>query len=617
MKTSTVKIVIAALAFVAVILVTNWAVQRYRKPGQLDLISAQAMDMSQMRPPVGMSLVSLSSVRRGSLDSTVTYTGTVVPYNEQDISPRIVGTLVSLAAYPGDTVHAGQVVAQLDTTQVGPQANEAAAQARQAEIGAHVADLTSRLKRRAEYNQASDQVDAAQQSVLDAQAEAQADSDAVGEAESGVRSAAANAVYWKTEIAREKQLADAGAVSQQDYQNETAQAVAAASAVTQAQSKVGQARATARSAQAKVKVARRQVAAAEAGVGIAQADTAVAQEESLQAAAGAAAAQASAQAAFQQQGYARIISPFTGVVTSRPVSPGTLVQPGMVVLKVAELDRVRIQANVAVEDMNGIRIGSPVQVAIQGDASQGTVYAHVTSVFPSANGQSRTAIVEAIVPNPQHKLLPGAFVTMTITKDIVSDTLLVPAGAVISEAGQSYLWVASGGAGTAAGPTYECVICHIHYTAAQAKRFHYRDPMEGGKLVPLASSASNAAPSITTVHRVAIQVGASDGVNTEVTSSSLSAGDRVVVHGQAGLSDGASVDAVTWGVGGPKTLPTAAESMGNESVYRCEKCGMTFSAADAKRDHYIDPMDGGRLVAVKPRRPSVTPSSGGMSGMKM
>lgn len=29
-------------------------------------------------------------------------------------------------------------------------------------------------------------------------------------------------------------------------------------------------------------------------------------------------------------------------------------------------------------------------------------------------------------------------------------------------------------------------------------------------------------------------------------------------------------------------------------------CGMTYSAADAKKDHYICPMDHSKLVAVKP-----------------
>ena len=115
-------------AIAAVLLGTGWAVKRYQKPGQLDVITAQAMDMSQMRPPTGAAPVALATVRYGSLAETVTYTGSIIPYNEQDISPRITGTLVSLPVYPGDFVRAGQIVAQLDTSQAGPQAAQAEAE---------------------------------------------------------------------------------------------------------------------------------------------------------------------------------------------------------------------------------------------------------------------------------------------------------------------------------------------------------------------------------------------------------------------------------------------------------------------------------------------------------
>jgi hypothetical protein len=35
------------------------------------------------------------------------------------------------------------------------------------------------------------------------------------------------------------------------------------------------------------------------------------------------------------------------------------------------------------------------------------------------------------------------------------------------------------------------------------------------------------------------------------------------------------------------------------TLYKCSKCGMTYSATAAKKDHYKDPMDGGTLVPVK------------------
>ncbi len=609
MKTSFLKNLIALAAIILVFVGTTWAVRRFHRPGQLDVISAQAMDMSQMRPPTGAAPVALASVRQGSLADTVTYTGSVLAYNEQDISPRITGKLVSLPVYPGGTVQAGQVVAQLDTAEVGAKADQAVQEARQAQLGAQVAHLTHHLHHQAALDQATAQAEAAQQGVSDAQAEAQADQDAIADMQAGVQSAQASANYWKTEIVREKGLADAGAVSQQEYQNEMAQAQAANAAVSQAQAKVSQARATAQSARAKVQVARRQVTAAQAGVRMAQADIAVAQGQAAQAEAGASAAQATARVAVVEQGYSRITSPFGGVVTARPVAPGTLVQPGMTLLRIAEIDRVRVQAHVAAGDLVGIHPGTPVLVTLQGSDVR-PLEARVTSVFPAASDETRTAIVEAVVPNPGHRLLPGAFVTMQITSGTVSDKLLVPASAILSEGGNSTVWTAAGGAAPSAGQVYECVICHIHYTAAQAKKFHYEDPMEGGKLVPLKNAPSAAPTTRLTVHQVSVQVGASDGTWTEVSSSALSEGARVVTQGQAGLTEGVLVVSAAWGTDGPKSLPTAAEANAGQTLYKCQKCGMTFSEEDAKKHNFIDPMDGGRLVPVKPAR-------GDMAGMKM
>jgi len=608
------------LAAMAVVVVgTGWTVQHYHRPGQLDVLTAQSMDMSQMRPPTGAAPVALAAVRLGSLANTVTYTGTIAAYNEQDVSPRITGTLVALPVYPGDTVAAGQVVAQLDTAEVGAKTDQARQEARQAHLGAQVAQTTHALKTSAALEQASAQREAAGQGVTEARAAAVAAQEAIAEAQAAVQSAQANADYWKTEIVREKQLVDAGAVSKQEYQSELAQTQAAQAVLAQAKAKVSQARAMSASARAKIQTETRQVAAAQAGVQMAQADSAVAEQQAAQAQAGASAADAATRTAAVQQGYSRIAAPFAGIVTARPIAPGTLVQPGTVLLKIAEIDRVRVQANVAVTDMAGIHVGSPVKVTVQGDNK--SLAAKITSVFPSASDQTRTAVVEAVVPNPGSRLLPGAFVTMQITHGSAADKTLVPASAVVTRGGASFVWTASGGAAPAqAGAAlYRCDKCGMTYSAADAKKHNYIDPMDGGKLTPVKSAAATSGSAMT-AHQVAVQVGASDGKWTEVTADALSAGLQVVTRGQAGLTDGVPVAATTWGANGPKTLPTATTAQAGATLYRCEKCGMTYSAADAKKHNYIDPMDGGKLVPVPPAAaPSSSSgnSSGSMPGMKM
>ncbi len=52
------------------------------------------------------------------------------------------------------------------------------------------------------------------------------------------------------------------------------------------------------------------------------------------------------------------------------------------------------------------------------------------------------------------------------------------------------------------------------------------------------------------------------------------------------------------------------------TTYQCQKCHMKVSAVTAKKDHYKDPMDGGKLI---PMKHSPAKGSGGssMPGMKM
>ena len=585
---------VTLLLIIAVSGGTIWAVRRFHRPGQLDVVTAQAMDMSAMRPPTGAAPVALASVRRGSLGGSVTYTGSVQPYNEQDISPRIVGTVVSLLVYPGDHVRAGQVVAQLDSAEVGAKADQAAAQARQAELSARIAHLTQHLHHPAALDQAAAQEGAAEQGVVTAQADTQAAQDAVADVQAGVQSAQANADYWKTEIVREKQLADAGAASRQEYQSELSQAQAADAALAQAKSKVHQAKAMVGAAYAKVAQAQREVTAARAGTRMAEADLVVAAGQADKEAAGADAAQAAAREATIVRGYAQITSPANGVVTERPVAPGMLVQPGTVILKVAELDRVRVQAHVATSDLAGVGPGTPIEIILQGGAIK-SLAARVTSVFPAASDQTRTAVVEAVIPNLGGRLMPGAFVTVRIAKHGVSDRILVPAEAIMSEGGGSYVWVASGGA--SAPISYQCEKCHMIYSASDAKRNNYHDPMDGGRLLPISSPSSSVRG--LTAHRLPVQAGATDGTWTEIVSGDIPAGDQVVTHGQAGLTESAALVATAWGADGPQSLPTAVSAAHGKTLYRCEKCGMTYSEADARHNKFIDPMDGGRLVPVK------------------
>lgn len=56
---------------------------------------------------------------------------------------------------------------------------------------------------------------------------------------------------------------------------------------------------------------------------------------------------------------------------------------------------------------------------------------------------------------------------------------------------------------------------------------------------------------------------------------------------------------------------TRGKMSASAMMYQCQKCHMKMSAATAKKDHFKDPMDGGKLVPMK------AAAKGSMGGMKM
>ncbi|MBI5471435.1 MAG: efflux RND transporter periplasmic adaptor subunit [Ignavibacteriae bacterium] len=77
----------------------------------------------------------------------------------------------------------------------------------------------------------------------------------------------------------------------------------------------------------------------------------------------------------------RISTPISGVVTSRPVDIGTMVQPGMVVANVVDISKLKVKLNVPEQDVFKLKAGDPVQVT--------------TDVYPGATFAGTVATISA------------------------------------------------------------------------------------------------------------------------------------------------------------------------------------------------------------------------------
>jgi multidrug efflux pump subunit AcrA (membrane-fusion protein) len=443
-------------------------VWKMRRPGQMSVVEALAMEMEAMKPPEGVLPVATEIVKPRPFEVAVTYTGTVVPLNEELVIARVTGRLTWMPYYAGDRIRKGQLVAKLDNAggeyaareaeaaygalaalherhMAEAEKEQARAQKRQAEAMLEAAKAMLReaermvAEKQAMRDEALSMVQSAESEVLgaerslqlaqaqkretermvtaleselqtvreqinEADAELERARQEVDAAKQELAMAKADLNYWQAEIERAKTLYEQKAISKDELQREqaqfeTAQAkLAQAKAMAQvAQAKVRQAEAAIQAAQAKLTQVNAEIAKTQAMVQEAEAGIHRGERHVLHAEAVRAQSQAALTVARIVRGYTEIRSLTDGYVVERLVAPGTLVTAGTPILRIAQLDIVRVQAFVSEKDLAGIRLGTPITVRSLKDGKEWS--AKVTTIFPSADPTTRTGLVEALVPN--------------------------------------------------------------------------------------------------------------------------------------------------------------------------------------------------------------------------
>jgi RND family efflux transporter MFP subunit len=372
------------------------------------------MDMAAMASVQGEAPipVTLATVRSSRGESASFAPGTIAPYLTQDIVTRTAGILRDFNSYAGDRVRAGQVIATLEAPDLQSQAQAAVADAAAQADTARAAEIEA-------HHHAPNGVVIANAETASAERDlAAARSDSAAKAE--------QLRYWQVEVQREKTLLDEGAVSQQEYEDERAQAAAAQAADDGAAQRIG-------SLQQQLVASRTKAMDAVASVSQMQAQAASAAEQ-------AARAQANAVTQTTVAGYTTVTSPSDGTVVKRLIDPGVYVAIGTTIARVAVIDRLRVQANVAQSDLAGIAVGTPIDATL----SDGTVVrGRVSSVAPVADVTSHAAPVEAIVQNPRTDFVPGGFVRVTlhVRAAAASAGVQVPSSAIVGSGSDAAVWI--------------------------------------------------------------------------------------------------------------------------------------------------------------------------------
>lgn len=112
---------------------------------------------------------------------------------------------------------------------------------------------------------------------------------------------------------------------------------------------------------------------------------------------------------------ARIVSPIDGVVVNRNLNPGEY--PGTrQIFTLQQTDRVFAVLNGGAGEIVGVRAGSPVKIVSADSATlQGT--ARVSAVLDQVTPGSTNFVVKAVLPNPAGRFHSGMVVTGVVTRE--------------------------------------------------------------------------------------------------------------------------------------------------------------------------------------------------------
>lgn len=113
----------------------------------------------------------------------------------------------------------------------------------------------------------------------------------------------------------------------------------------------------------------------------------------------------------------KIHSKTQGVVTKRNLVVGGYVQPGADLYDIADLSAVWIRVDVYEYELPYLKLGLAADVRLSSRPGE-TVTGKIVYIYPTLNEQTRTAGVRLEVPNPDGKLKPGMYASVSLRAEL-------------------------------------------------------------------------------------------------------------------------------------------------------------------------------------------------------
>jgi len=355
-------------------------------------------------------------VRAEDLTVRITASGSVVPIESVNLSPKTAGRLVKLYVEQGGQVQQGQVIAKMDDAEI---------QAQLAQARARLAQAEARL----------------------AEARAGTRSEEIAQARAQVEAAKAQVDLVSKRVDRYRYLVSQGAESRDRLDETLTDDRRAKASLREAQRKLEQLQRGTRLEE----IRRIEAEVAEARQAFAQSQNGSRPETIAQAEAEVAAARGEVKAAEVQLADTVIRAPFSGIVTQKYATEGAFVTPTTSASSttsatstsiVAIAKGLEVLAEVPETDIGQIKSGQSVEIVADAYPDQG-FQGRVRLVAPEAVVEQNVTSfqVRVNIETGKNKLKSGMNADVTFLGNELDDALVIPTVAIATQKGQTGVFV--------------------------------------------------------------------------------------------------------------------------------------------------------------------------------
>ncbi len=398
--------------------------------------------------------VEVIAARRGDIERTFTFTGTLEAENRAGVVAKMGGKVSRVLVEEGDFVRSGQLLVGLERADLLAQREQARAAIQAAEARLKQAQTGETLQS-AQTDTGIENTEAALAAAEAGREQARARLQAL---ETGARhqeieiarqraeQARANLETAEANLERARKLLAAGAISQQQFDATQLQFDTTLAQYETAEQQLNLVREGPRSEEIQIseqqlKAADEVVRQAEANLRLAHASTVrnqVSQQETEAARSALKQARANLKYLNAQISYTYIRSPISGYVVKRFVQPGEAAIPGVPLINIVDNRKLHLRSSIGESRINKVSVGQPVTIQID-SLPDAEFIGTIRDIIPAADPQSRTFEVKVEVPNPQGLLMAGTFARATAVIQRQTGVVTVPRDTVLEDQQGEYV----------------------------------------------------------------------------------------------------------------------------------------------------------------------------------